>query len=130
MRNAVADGSAQLQLTLGTVDNRFARPLYRPLCNGSYLNLESPASDASAYDSTGFRNRALLQNEGFRSCIPGLAQVTSFRLQSSGGTSRVSFCMDDIQLLPSTLRPTGRGGGGSQSHWRHMWLSYSCLEAL
>ena len=36
-----------------------------------------------------------------------LDQVTSFRFQSIGATSQVSFCLDDISLLPSTLQTAG-----------------------
>ena len=109
LETASAGGNAQpeLTLTLGTVDNTKQRPSYIPLCNGSSADV-SPLPDADGYDIIKTRNRALFQNEALRSCIPYLDQVTSFRIQSTGATSRVSFCMDDIQLLPSTLQPAGR----------------------
>ena len=104
--NIFAGGTAQptLTLTLGTVDNSTQRPSWVPLCNGSALYV-SPLPDAPGYNMLQTKHRALFQNHHFRSYNPDLDQVTSFRIQS---TSRVSFCMHDISLLPSTLQPAGK----------------------
>ena len=79
---------------------------YTQLCGGSSLN--NPQFPVLGKVPGGLRRVTVLFQNSWRSCIPYLDQVTSFRLQSIGATSRVSFCMDDIQLLPSTLQPAGK----------------------
>ena len=77
---------------------------YTQLCSGLY----TPQFAALGNTTGDLRRVTILFQNSLRSCIPHLDQVTSFRFQSIGATSRVSFCMDDIQLLPSTLQPAGK----------------------
>ena len=79
---------------------------YTQLCNGGALN--NPQFASLRRGTRGLRRVNVLFQNNLRSCIPYLDQVTSFRFQSIGATSRVSFCMDDIMLLPSTVQPAGK----------------------
>lgn len=79
---------------------------YTQLCGGG--TLDNPQFAALGKNDSGLRRVTVLFQNSLRSCIPVLDQVTSFRFQSTGSTSRVSFCLDDITLLPSTLQPAGK----------------------
>ena len=106
--NCNADGQdqvPQLALTLGqrniTEEGKFA---FTQLCK---LKLDISEAPTVRKDTSGMsRVTALFQNN-FRRCVPLFDQVTSFRLQSLTPT-KVSFCLDNITLLPSTLQPAGK----------------------
>ena len=97
----------ELTMTMGyqntTSDGKVS---YTQLCSGGTLN--TPQFAALGNVTRDLRRVTVLFQNSLRSCIPYLDQVTSFCFQSIGATSRVSFCMDDIQLLPSTLQPAGK----------------------
>lgn len=77
---------------------------FTQLCTNEALDFLSQFG-AFRKDNRGMRQVSTLFQNSFRSCIPILDQVTSFRFQSNAG--QISFCMDNISLLPSTLQPAG-----------------------
>ena len=82
---------------------------FTQLCQGNTgSTLNSPQFAAQGKSTSGLRRVTVLFQNSLSSCIPQLGQVTSFRFQSSGAKSRVSFCLDDTTLLPSTLQPAGK----------------------
>ena len=91
-------------MTLGNVTTANGKIAYNQLCDGGTLDSSQFAVLGKPDTSGLYRVRVLFQNS-LRSCIPSLDQVTSFHFQSNEGP--VSFCMDDISLLPSTLQPAG-----------------------
>ena len=98
----------ELTMTMGyqnTTSN--GQVSYTELCGGGTLNAPQFATLGKFNVTQDLRRVTVLFQNSLRSCIPYLDQVTSFRFQSIVATSRVSFCMDDIQLLPSTLQPAG-----------------------
>lgn len=110
-----------MTISLGNVDIVNGKVTYNQLCDGGTLDSSQFATPGKTV--SGLRRvTALLQNslssysESTRSCISVLNQVTSFRFQSIGATSQVSFCLDNISLLPSTLHPAGK-------------LNNSCMHA-
>ncbi len=97
-----------VKLTLGSLDPSKDYVAYEPLCNGSSIDfLQLPSSEVgNATDGYVRVTAGLLQNY-FESCIPVLDQITSFAFQplaSFSSSSPVSFCLDDISLLPPTLQ--------------------------
>ena len=94
-------------MTLGNVASAKGKVAYTWLCDGGTLDTSQFAVIGDPDTSGLYRVTVLFQNS-LKSCIRVLDQVTSFRFQSSGATSQVSFCMDNISLLPSTLQPAGK----------------------
>ncbi|KAA6418535.1 MAG: hypothetical protein FRX49_11481 [Trebouxia sp. A1-2] len=108
-QNNSSSGTSSLpavKLTLGTLDPSKLYVAYEPLCNDRSVDLSQlPASEVGT-DGYARVTAGLLQNY-FVSCIPVLDQITSFAFQPSASfssSSPVSFCLDDISLLPPTLQ--------------------------
>ncbi len=97
-----------VKLTLGSLDPTKAYTAYEPLCNGSSIEfLQLPTSEVGNATNGYVRVTASLLQNYFESCIPVLDQITSFAFQPSASfssSSPVSFCLDDISLLPATLQ--------------------------
>ncbi len=99
-----------MTLTLGTASISDGNVDYTQLCSGSSVDLSQlPALDVDA--ATGYVKvtAGLLQN-AFQDCISIIDQVTSFGFQpssSASSSSPISFCLDDISLLPPTLQTGG-----------------------
>jgi len=97
-----------VKLTLGSMDPSKDYVAYEPLCNGSSIDfLQLPASEVGNATDGYVRVTASLLQNSFESCIPVLDQITSFAFQPSASfssSSPVSFCLDDISLLPPTLQ--------------------------
>ncbi len=96
-----------LRLTLGGSTTSNGNVAYQQLCTGSSVDLSQlPASDID--QATGFvRVTAGLLQNSFQDCVAILDQITSFEFQLSSTASSsapVSFCLDDISLLPPTLQ--------------------------
>ena len=105
-RHAVADGLIQvpvIMMTLGHMNTTTNGPSFTQLCTTEAMDFSQFA--ALQKDVSGMRQVTALFQNNFRSCIPSLDQVTSFRFLSNAG--HISFCMDDIVLLPNTLQPAG-----------------------
>ena len=113
-----AEGSAQipkLKMTLGKVDITSSKVFYQELCPGSAPDITQLA--APGKEDSGMQKVSALYQNNFEDCIQKgiLDRVTSFRFQTLGATSTVSFCLDDIVLLPSTLQPAGKLAGSKAS---------------
>lgn len=106
-----ADGKGQippLTMTLGHENITNGKVSFTKLCNGDTVDLQQLAASSKNGTNNGLHRVTVLFQNSFRQCIPMLDQVTSFRFQSIGGTPKVSFCLDGISLLPSTLQPAGK----------------------
>ena len=90
-------------MTLGRVNTTRDGLAFTQLCMNEAMDFSQFA--ALQKDVGGMRQVTALFQNSFRSCIPMLDQVTSFRFQSDAG--KISFCLDNISLLPSTLQPAG-----------------------
>ena len=100
-----------LTLTMGSVSLANGRVAYNQMCAGDAIDLSQLPASQTSDNSTGLVKitAALFQNH-FKYCIPVLNQITSFGLQSptsNGAAKPISFCLDDISLLNSTLQPRG-----------------------
>ena len=96
-------------MSLGNVAIVNGKVTYNQLCEAPGATLDSPQfATLGKTDTSGLHRVTVLFQNSLSSCIQTLDQATSFRFQSIGATSQVSFCMDDISLLPSTLQPAGK----------------------
>ena len=97
-----------LTLSMGYENTTNGKVTYSQLCTSDVNDLSKlPASEISDTSSGLVKVTAGLFQNHFKSCIPMLDQVTSFgfqSLESNGATSPVSFCLDNISLLPSSLQ--------------------------
>ena len=83
---------------------------------GTLDSLQSQPDDRAI--NSGFSQRTfLLQNE-LQDCIPQLGNFTSIGFQAVSGAGSVSFCLDQIELLPP--QPIGK------SDVQHLKLSREC----
>ena len=98
-------------MTLGYENATNGKVTYSQLCTSDVSDLSLlPASETSDTNSGMVRVTAALFQNHFQECMPVLDQVTSFgfqNLESNGPATPVSFCLDDISLLPSSLQPGG-----------------------
>ena len=100
-------------MTLGYENATNGKVSYNQLCTSDVSDLSQlPASETSDTSSGMVRVTAGLFQNHFQGCVSAglLGQVTSFgfqNLESNGAASPVSFCLDDISLLPSSLQPGG-----------------------
>ncbi|DBB17410.1 TPA: hypothetical protein ACH3X3_014441 [Trebouxia sp. C0006] len=109
-QNGTSSGGSSLpalKLTLASSTTSNGNVAYQQLCTGSSVDLSQlPASDID--QATGFVGvTAGLLHNSFQDCIASLDQITSFEFQLSSTASTfspVSFCLDDISLLPPTLQ--------------------------
>lgn len=111
---AIADDLVQmpkLTMTLGRVESTTDRVSFIQLCTSESVSFSQFATFRK--DTRGMRLVTSLFQNAWTSCIPILDQVTSFRFKSDQGP--VSFCMDDISLLPSTLQPASKLAASSRS---------------
>ena len=117
----------QLIMTLGYDNTSTGQVTYTQLCTSDVSDLSQlPASETSVTSSGMVRVTAGLFQNHFQGCIPLLGQVTSFGFQnlpSNGAASPVSFCLDDISLLPTSLQP---GGELSLHPWQHYLYGTCC----
>ena len=112
-------------MTLGYVASANGKVTYNQLCDGDTLYSSQFASQRGTDTTSGLHRVTVLFQNSLRSCIPVLDQVTSFRFQSTGAASQVSFCMDNISLLPSTLQPAGKlAAWHSQSYGCNLYSRY------
>ena len=127
----IADGQGQippLTMTLGHENLTNGKVSFTKLCDGDTVELQLLQLAASRKNRTnnGLHRVTVLFQNSFRQCIPVLDQVTSFRFQSMSGAPKVSFCMDDISLLPSTLQPAGELASRQDARsMQHMLLPFA-----
>ncbi len=77
---------------------------FTQLCNISIDLSQAPLASAAAASGYTQITAGLTQN-GFQGCVPYLEQITAFSFVPNGNPSvPVSFCLDEISLLPSTLQ--------------------------
>ena len=75
------------------------------ICNSSVtLQTDIGLQHDKQLSDSGLSLKTILYQNQLQGCISQLADITSIGFQAVHGAGQVSFCLDQVQLLPSTMQ--------------------------